>query len=63
MVKRAQCPVRGFPAKRRKVPDSDMEHLEYTLSMYVNKVGMHRAFDLGASRTMFKASGVKGGAL
>eukprot|EP00972_Heterocapsa_arctica_P024797 3657677-Heterocapsa_arctica.AAC.1 len=63
MVKRAQCPVRVFPAKRRRVPDSDMEQLDYTLSVYVTEVGIQRAFDLGDYKQMFKAHGVRGGAL
>eukprot|EP00972_Heterocapsa_arctica_P081137 11956632-Heterocapsa_arctica.AAC.1 len=61
MVKRAQS--RAAPAHRRKVPDSDMAHLEYTLASYVENVGLLRAFDLGPYKTMFKACGVKRGAL
>eukprot|EP00972_Heterocapsa_arctica_P020204 2982880-Heterocapsa_arctica.AAC.1 len=45
MVKRAQS--RAAPPSRRRVPDSDMQHLEFLLCSYVDSVGMVKAFDMG----------------
>eukprot|EP00972_Heterocapsa_arctica_P092808 13688269-Heterocapsa_arctica.AAC.1 len=61
MAKRAQ--KRAAPPNRRRVPDSDMAHLEWLLCSYVENVGMVRAFDMGAYKLMYKTGGVKGGAL
>eukprot|EP00972_Heterocapsa_arctica_P039776 5861958-Heterocapsa_arctica.AAC.1 len=61
MVKRSQQRL-PLPT-RRSVPDSDMGHLEFLLCEYVEVVGVVRAFDMGEYKLMYKANGVKGGAL
>eukprot|EP00972_Heterocapsa_arctica_P076164 11236741-Heterocapsa_arctica.AAC.1 len=60
----ARCSSRGRSGgKRRKVPDSDLEHLEYVLGGYVKEVGFERAFDLGDYKTLTKTHAVRGRAL
>jgi hypothetical protein len=40
--------------KRRKVPDSDMGHLQYLLCEYVKEVGFQLAFQFGEYKTLEK---------